>query len=282
MITCYQSFTKSNCGQRVIRNELRRQHLKMHRSISLQLLALLLLRLVSGDEDIGLCCLCGGCKPPVRFSEIVDSKGTSCGLLANQMADPKYSARGSSKCINLKSLHYDRCCNADFDPDPIAQAPTMSPGTKFSHGPYAPCNLCIDGSFPTKPTSLTAVAGIPGTPTCQDLYWISKKGNIEERMCRPMQNYFEGPCGCVSGGGNNNNGGGGAPDQNFPVPTPVAASVPAPVAASIPAPSGYPPKQTVPNTSKEDEKLYGTDVRGNLHKKRKLTPKGQTLRGSSN
>ncbi|GAX26953.1 hypothetical protein FisN_9Lh257 [Fistulifera solaris] len=131
------------------------------------------------------------------------------------------------------------------------------------------------------PNSLTAVATIPGTPTCGDLYWIAKNGNLEERMCRPMQNYFATPCGCLSGG----NGGGGAPD--IPVPAPVRATVPVatPTRAVVPTPSSaaYPPKQPVPNNaSKDDEKLYGTDVRGNLHKKRKLAPKGQTLRGTAN
>ncbi|GAX11163.1 hypothetical protein FisN_9Hh257 [Fistulifera solaris] len=108
-------------------------------------------------------------------------------------------------------------------------------------------------------------------------------------MCRPMQNYFATPCGCLSGG----NGGGGAPDIPVPAPvratvpvaTPTRAVVPTPTRVVLPTPSSaaYPPKQPVPNNaSKDDEKLYGTDVRGNLHKKRKLAPKGQTLRGTAN
>lgn len=258
----------------------------MHRSI--HVFVLLALHAVKGDDAIGLCCLCGGCKPPVRFNELVDAVGTTCGRLANQMADPSNdSKQGNGSCKNLQNLHFDRCCNPNFDPPPIAQAPTSSPGSKIDYGPYAPCNLCIDGSLPTNPNTMTAVAGIPGTPTCRDLYWITKKGHIEERMCRPLQNYFQGPCGCViSGGGGNNNGGGGAPDQFIPAPAPTSAVQPTPAAPPTPAASpsfSIPPKRTVPaNNSKEDEKLFGGGTRGNLHKKRKLAPKGQTLRGTAN
>lgn len=233
------------------------------------LLAFLILRAVHGDEDLGLCCLCSGCGPPIRYDEKVDDKGNTCGLLAMQMADPTNdSSQGQSNCQSLQNLHYDRCCNADFDPDPIAQAPTLSPGSKFEYGPYAPCNLCLDGSLPTIPNALTAVVGIPGTPTCKDLYWIAKRGNIEGRMCRPMQNYFQSPCGCVksTGSSTTNNGGGAAPDQDAPVPAPTYA---------------IPPKQPVPDSNKDDEKLYESDTRGNLNRKRKLAPKGQTLRGTT-
>lgn len=212
---------------------------------------------VVSDERIGLCCLCQGCAQPLipRGNIFVDSRGTTCNALALEMADPSNHIRqGNPACMQLKAWHYDRCCNPNHHPTPILQEPTTSPGNAYPQGPFQPCDLCRDGSFPRNPTTITAILGMPGNPSCRDLYWLALRGNIEDRICRPMQNYYEVPCGCIADSGGNN--GGGAPDPSTPMPTSNK---------QLPWP---PKKQIPPQASKDSTKISNSEgQRGNLHRR---------------
>jgi hypothetical protein len=110
------------------------------------------------------------------------------------------------------------------------------------------CSLCHDGSFPKKPYTYAAILGIQGNPTCEDLYWMGLVGAITDQLCKPLQNYYDTPCGCSGGSATTS----AAPKSEVvygcsarsipsaPVAAPAAAPVPAPVAAPVAAPVRVP------------------------------------------
>ncbi|GAX28999.1 hypothetical protein FisN_1Hh003 [Fistulifera solaris] len=230
------------------------------------------------DEEIGLCCLCDSCGPPVsgRATLAVDSQGTTCQQLVIDMADPTNIQQGNQLCRQLQGQWYDHCCNPNHTPSIIAQNPTVSEGASYPSGPYSSCNLCENGQYPSLDQTLVAVLDFPNVNTCKELYWWAKQGNFEDRMCRPIQNYFAEPCGCGSssssnqggtssgspyqGGtssGSNYNTGGGAPDQSTGNTNQGSTST-------------SPDKKVAPDESKED-KLYSETDRGTIRRtKRRL------------
>lgn len=215
--------------------------------------------IVAADEAIGLCCLCDSCGPPLsgRANLAVDDKGYTCQKLIIDMADPSNSIKqGNSACRQLQGRWYDHCCNPSHRPVPIAQSPTPSPGSRYPKGQYAQCDLCRNGRYPSSENTLVAVLDYPNVGTCKDLYWWARNGNFQERMCRPIQNYFNGPCGCGSGtsSGGSPSTGGGAPDTNT---------------GSNPAISGSPPKKIIPK-EKDATKMFEDRKRGGLARKRRV------------
>jgi len=160
---------------------------------------LALCTLVAGDASIGLCCLCSKCGPAVsgRGNLAINAKGYTCSQLILDMADPSNGmAPGSNSCKSLKNQWYNHCCNSSYKPPTIAQSPTPSPGDKYPKGPYSACNVCKNKKYPGYELTLVAVLDHPTVKTCRDLYWYSLRGNFQDRLCRPMQNYYQGPCGC--------------------------------------------------------------------------------------
>ena len=229
------------------------------------------------DDTIGLCCLCSGCSAPLtdRALLAVDSQGTTCQDMSLDMADPSGNAQqGSGICRQLQTQHYDHCCNPNHTPSQIAQATTVSPGAEYPTGNYESCNLCKNGQYPGLDQTLVAVLDHPNVNTCKELYWMTQKGNFESRMCAPIQNYFEGPCGCTIAGSNANSGssyssggstssgnnfstGGGAPDQS--------------TGSSNQGSSYTNPEKKVVEESKDEDKLYAETDRGTIRRtKRRL------------
>lgn len=127
---------------------------------------------------------------------------------------------GSAVCVKEQDLYRRSCCDPTYNPLPVVQSPTASPGSNYPQGNEPVCDLCMDGSYPTKPNTVTAVLYIPGNPTCQDLYWMGLSGNIADYMCYPLQDYMQEPCGCITNTAPTG-GGGEAPKIASPTPSPV-------------------------------------------------------------
>ena len=167
------------------------------------------------------------------------------------------STVGSFECESLKAQHYARCCDPNHDPLPIEQNPTEPP---YEQGDEPICNLCEDGSFPTRPNTVIAVLPefIPGTNTCEDLYWMGLYGHISDQICNPLVDFAEEPCGCLTSESTN-------PPTTAPTPSPGIGD--------------YPPKKERPHdSSKDSSKLHQRDRdRGGLHLRqvRRLGAKGR-------
>jgi hypothetical protein len=146
------------------------------------------------------CCLCDECNFPASGREYlnVDEDGTTCYDQFLSMADTENaSTNGSGACRSQIALHRRRCCDPDFDPIDIAVAPTPAPVINLPYGSEPFCDLCPDGRFPGIPKTVTAVLYIPGNPTCEILYYMGRRGLIEDRLCNPVQDYLEEACGCA-------------------------------------------------------------------------------------
>jgi hypothetical protein len=155
---------------------------------------------VSAEGIDELCCLCDECYFPAsgRDNLNVDEFGTTCYEQLLSMADnDNASTNGSGECTKLINLHRRRCCDSSFVPIDIAIAPTPAPVTNLRPGSEPYCDLCRDGRFPGLPRTVTAVLYIPGNPTCELLYYMGRRGLVEDRLCNPMQDYLEAACGCA-------------------------------------------------------------------------------------
>jgi hypothetical protein len=179
------------------------------------------------DDEIGLCCLCEECEGPVgnRGTNVyVNAFGKTCNDLTLEMADPFNGSRAGNRiCRSLQDEFRSTCCDPNFTPPDIVQIPNI-PINYVPFGPNPRCDLCHDGAFPSKPHTVTAVLGIPGNPTCEELYWLARRGHVTDQMCKPLQDYMDEPCGCYS---------------RFPSPT-------YPNHPSAPSPSGTPLPPTPP------------------------------------
>jgi hypothetical protein len=243
---------------------------------------------VMADEDIGLCCLCGSCRPVVRGRGglPIDSDGTTCNELLLDMADPtNQSTQGNAKCRQLITRHRTRCCDASHNPVHIVQAPTPAPNWDMPLGDQPVCNICHDGSYPSKPMTIVSVLErfIPGVNTCDKLYRMGLTGNIPDQICNPLVDFVDRPCGC----------------SNIPTQHPtVVRGTNAPTAsptnfATTSSPSlspmegipfvDFPPKKEVPGDFSKDDtsKLFQDDIHGlpprdGLHRKQR---RGTRLRG---
>lgn len=239
------------------------------------ILLTLLVSLIAADQDIGLCCLCDKCNSPLqsRLTLAVDSRGYTCNALALDMADTANHIRvGNAACRQLKAQHYDRCCNPRHNPTPIAQGPTVSPGASFPRGPFSPCNLCANGQRPANPGTVVAVLNYPDVKSCIGLYWAGLNGYFEDRICRPLRNFYEVPCGCNVAPGNN---GGAAPVQVISVggSTPQTGT-----GNNNSGTAGVPTKKVVPGVdTKSQTKMSNSDNnRGGINRFRSRVLKGDS------
>lgn len=155
---------------------------------------------VSAEAIDELCCLCEECYFPASGRENlnVDEFGTTCYEQLLSMADTANgSTNGSGECTKQINLHRQRCCDPSFNPIEIAVAPTPAPVINLPTGNEPYCDLCPDGRFPGNPKTVTAVLYIAGNPTCELLYYMGRRGLIEDRLCNPAQDYLEEACGCA-------------------------------------------------------------------------------------
>ena len=145
------------------------------------------------------CCMCGGCFPRSgreRFK--VDSVGTTCTAYILHVAE--VATAGSSTCSALSRAHYDRCCTNKA----TARIPQQRNGNggRCKHVPYSNvgplCHLCHDKKFPQKPSTVTAILGVSGNPSCATLYCMTRRGHISDQLCNPLQDFMDIPCGCYS------------------------------------------------------------------------------------
>lgn len=196
----------------------------------LSLVLLLSFTLSRGQE----CCPCGStdaeCFIPFtkgRTDVRVDGPyGSTCTSILSSLKD--YDNNPSACRANILDSTYERCCG-DSEPDPndyvwLAEIPTEAPGSDVgetaclldpSRCGNDVCDLCWrTKEFPQKWATVTASLYIPGNPTCRDLYYLGRAGAIPNRICRPLQDYYEDPCGCPtkggSGGGSSNPSVGGS------------------------------------------------------------------------
>ena len=169
-------------------------------------------RPVEGTDT--MCCLCDECGPPVegRYELLLDESGTTCMDMLFEMADTTNdSTPGSSKCQTLYNKYHQTCCDPNFDPDIITQAPTPAPEYI---GPWEPCDVCLDGSFPRNPAMVIASLYWNGPVSCRDLYKYGRQGNfIRNWECDAVQWFVQEPCGC---------------NEPTPRPTPQPSSRPTP------------------------------------------------------
>jgi hypothetical protein len=222
---------------------------------------------VSAETFDELCCLCDECEFPAsgRDNLNVDQFGTTCYDQLLSMADTENaSTNGSGECTKQIALHRRRCCDSSFKPIEIAIAPTPAPVINLPYGSEPFCNLCADGRFPGIPKTVTAVLYIPGNPTCEILYYMGRRGLIEDRLCNPAQDYLETACGCAD------------------PPTPQAPPGPAPAPTPSPTPSAndvvvlYERKDPPPNSARKNDlyKIGAGRIRGKSGDSRRRLLKG--------
>jgi hypothetical protein len=229
-------------------------------------LLLMFISVAVAEEDFGLCCLCDGCSPAVsgRGDLAVNNQGYTCTELILDMADTNNNIlQGNAACNALKGKWYNHCCNPNHNPVVIHQEPTKSPGDKYPQGPNGWCDLCAAGNFPGNPTTIIAVLDYPLVSTCRDLHWRAQKGYFEDRLCRPLRNFYVTPCGCNVG---SSGGIGGAPEKGGS-------------SGSGSGSSGVLPEEVViVDESKDASKMHGEVKRGNLGRDRQRALKGSHLR----
>jgi hypothetical protein len=218
---------------------------------------------VSSEGIDDLCCLCDECSLPASGRENlnVDEFGTTCYEQLLSMSDPQNpSTNGSEECTEQINLHRQRCCNSTFIPIDIAIAPTPAPVVNLPLGSEPYCDLCTDGRFPGLPNTVTAVLYIRGNPTCEILYHMGRRGLIEDRLCKPMQDYLEEGCGCADAPTLK------APLAPAPTPTPTAVSDDADVEhvyyRKVPPPDS--------GRNKDSFKLSGGGIRGSGEVRQRL------------
>ncbi|MFK7826149.1 MAG: hypothetical protein AB8G05_18495 [Oligoflexales bacterium] len=150
---------------------------------------------VQSNED--LCCLCDECGPLVddRYGLLVDESGTTCTDILFEMADNNNdSTPGSNECKRLYDKYHQTCCDPEFDPEVFTMAPRPAP--KYV-GPYDPCDVCLDGSFPGNPAMVIASLYWEGVASCRQLYYHGIKGDfIRNHQCDAVQWFVQEPCGC--------------------------------------------------------------------------------------
>ena len=153
----------------------------------------------AADEDIGLCCLCDDCYLAThnRGDFFIDENGLTRNKLALEMADPENeSIKGNSACRRLQNAFRKSCCDPNFQPPEVTQAPTSAPVVNISFGNEPLCNVCEHANLPGLPKTVTAVLYIDGNPTCEQLYYMGLRGLIEDCLCIPLQDYLVEGCGC--------------------------------------------------------------------------------------
>lgn len=164
----------------------------------------------SGVDTTNFCCLCEGCSSPLehRLRLAVNTQGYTCNALAMDVADPSNTIRaGNAACAQLQNQWRNHCCNSFYVPVAIPQGPTQSPGARYPRGPHSSCQICPNGNIPVNRNTVVAVLNYPQVNTCIGLHWAALNGHFEDRLCRPLRNFFENPCGCNNGNASTNTGG---------------------------------------------------------------------------
>lgn len=111
--------------------------------IMFSIIVSMIISVARSDENIGLCCLCNACKPAYRMDFFIDDHGTTCRELALEMADPSNSSKqGNTVCRKLQSQHRQTCCDPNYNPVEIPQAPVAGEKNPYSTGKYNTCYLC--------------------------------------------------------------------------------------------------------------------------------------------
>jgi len=152
-------------------------------------------------SNFGLCCLCSGCGRAVdgRGSQVISSSGRTCNTMALKMADKTKFRVGSTKCKRFQDRFRNKCCNSSYRFVPkltINKTTKNVPQKNYGKGSEPVCHVCHNGKFPRRPNTVTAVLYMPGKYTCKDLYYMGRAGKILDRLCNPLQDYFQQPCGC--------------------------------------------------------------------------------------
>lgn len=109
------------------------------------------------------------------------------GLSCNQIY---LNATRSTSFCNVIKQKYKICCSE------VQQTPTKTPVStpSFFPGINKICMLCRNGKEPKYKNTFIESYFINGT--CSQLYYMGLTGNIEERLCYPLQLYSKLPCGC--------------------------------------------------------------------------------------
>jgi hypothetical protein len=131
----------------------------------------------------------------------------TCNEVALKLA-ADYAPGGS--CNSQASQFKNACCNKNANPTEYEKPQAAPESNPYGRGSNPECPICHYGVEPTKPNTVTAVLGMKGNPTCKQLDLMGKAGQITTKMCKPMQDYMDIPCGCysrwgVSGGSGSTN-----------------------------------------------------------------------------
>jgi hypothetical protein len=152
-----------------------------------------------------ICCLCENCSPATTPQEKgfwTDLYGlTSCPALDFTLLLETSVLKDTPECIALQSNWRTCCCTGNLNGCNFVEAePTEPPAIAYPAGSYPWCDLCDGGVYPGNPFTITVVAYIPGNPTCADLYWLGRTGNIPGGVCAPLRSFMRMPCGCLEPG----------------------------------------------------------------------------------
>lgn len=153
----------------------------------------------------GYCCLCDGCYTVDStkyedFLETDDWGKVSCVELDYKMTlelDMTVSSQ-AAKCSSYINNWKRCCCTSERNGcNFVDRPPSNPPKGNFPAGDHPWCDLCANGQYPEEPYTVAAIAYLPGNPTCADLYWMGRTGNIPQALCYPIQNFMVNPCGCL-------------------------------------------------------------------------------------
>jgi hypothetical protein len=119
----------------------------------------------------------------------------SCNECALKLAS-QYSP--GSTCNSQASKFRNACCNKNIKPTVYQKTQAAPKANPYAKGPNPSCPVCHYGVSPKKPNTVTAVLGMKGNPTCLELDQMGRAGQITTKMCAPLQDYMDQPCGCNS------------------------------------------------------------------------------------
>lgn len=167
--------------------------------MKVQCVVLLTVAVVSGGEAI--CSLCGhpgsdddlGVQGLIHPLEFVDSKGKTCAQLMVELFNLEDD---DSSCVAWYNTSHERCCHSSLM-SPITQDPPPPPPQFTVDGPYAKCDLCIGGGYPSARSMVITMLYL-GSGSCPQYYEWGQRGWIQDRLCPVLQHFAFDPCGCSS------------------------------------------------------------------------------------
>ena len=151
----------------------------------------------SGNSRGNFCCLCDNCQDIVngRDNWYLNANGLTCSLAYNLLADNQSQLRRSNSCSALQGQYQSKCCNPNHQWQPVPQAPVPAPTINLKPGNWPKCQLCSNNAYPSKGHNFIAVL-YHGTRTCRELHDEGQTGNIEDKLCKPLQMFAFDVCGC--------------------------------------------------------------------------------------